>query len=167
MHARGETTFGKWGGVVEPIRVLIAESQGLLRTGLSSILRADPDISIVGEARDGLEAIKKARELKPEVILVVTSSDKGDRLDILSIIRENIPTSITVILTDSEEDDDVFRALSYGAHGYLLESTPDAEIVQAVKKAAAGEVVLSPSVAALLIRGKPEGHCPLCLNWSI
>ena len=142
--------------MAEPIRVLIAESQGPLRTGLSTILRADPDITIVGEARDGLEAIKKARELKPEVILIATSSDKGDRLDILSMIRANLPTSVTVVLADSEEEDDVFRALSCGVRGYLLKSTPDAEMAQALKQAAAGEVVLSPRVAAVLANGLRE-----------
>jgi DNA-binding NarL/FixJ family response regulator/class 3 adenylate cyclase/tetratricopeptide (TPR) repeat protein len=146
----------KWSGAVEQIRVLIAESQGPLRTGLSTILRADPDITIVGEARDGLEASKKARELKPEVILIDASSDKGDRLDILSMIRANFPTSITVVLADSEEEDDVFRAISYGAQGYLLKGSSTAEIAQALKKAAAGEVVLSPRVAAVLANGLRE-----------
>jgi DNA-binding NarL/FixJ family response regulator/class 3 adenylate cyclase/tetratricopeptide (TPR) repeat protein len=146
----------KWSGMAEPIRVFIAGSQGPLRTGLSSVLRADPDITVVGEARDGFKALKKARELKPEVILIDANFDKSSCLETISIIREYIPTAIPVIIADSEEEADVLHALRCGAHGYLFESTPDEEIVQALKKAAAGEVVLSPSVAAQLINGLPE-----------
>ena len=146
----------KWSGMAKPIRVFIAESQGPLRTALSNILRSDPDITIVGEARYSLEAIKKARELKPEVILIDANSDKSSCLETLSIIRENIPTAIPVIIADSEEEGDVSRALSFGARGYILESTPDTEIAQAVKRAAAGDVVLSPRVAAVLAKGWRE-----------
>lgn len=134
---------------MKPIRVLIAESHGQPRTGLAAHIAAFPDIIVVAEARDVPEVIKKARDLKPEAILIdFTNVTNG--LEILSQIKANLPTCATVALSDSEKENDVLRALSYGAQGCLLKRSPTAEIVQALKKVTAGEVVLPQSITTIL-----------------
>lgn len=139
-----------------PIHVLVVDDQGSSRTGLAALLRGNPDTLVVAEARNIPEVIKKARDLKPEVILVDLSSNKTDGLETVSQTRANLPRSVTVVLSDSEEEEDVFRALSCGAQGYLLRGSSAAEITQALKKAAAGEVVLSPKVSTVLEKGSWE-----------
>jgi len=135
-----------------PITVLIADDRSLFRAGLASILEAEPDIRVVGQASDVTEAVNKARELKPQVIISDVRLKGHDALELVAIIKDNLPAATTVILTDSEREDDVFRALLCGAQGYLLKSCSKAELLRAVLKAAAGEVMLSEGIAATLVK---------------
>ena len=146
--------------MAEAIRVLIADDHAVVRSGLANILGAEPDIKIIGEARDGLEAIQKAEELKPDVILMDIFMPRCSGLEATVVIRQKLPGARVLILTVSEREEDLFQALRLGAQGYLLKSATITEVVEAVRGTAAGEAMLSPHMAARLVaefRDKAEG----------
>lgn len=140
------------------VTVLIADAQEAFRVGLASILRTESDITVIGEARNGPEVIDKALKLRPRVILMELNLALHEEGDALSRIREALPLSMIVIISESQEERDVFQALSLGAQGYLLKSCSHIEIAQAVRGVAEGEVILSPSIATNLVRET--------LNWK-
>ncbi|MBM2825280.1 MAG: DNA-binding response regulator, NarL/FixJ family [Dehalococcoidales bacterium] len=133
------------------IKVLIVDDHALIRSGLCSILGAESDISVVGEARDGVEAVSKALELKPDVVIMDLFMPRSGGLDATRAIREELPGARVLLLTISERPEDVFPALRLGAQGYLLKNSSITEIVDAVRRTAAGEKVLSPAITGKLI----------------
>jgi NarL family two-component system response regulator LiaR len=137
--------------MAEEIRVLIADDHALIRAGLNTILEAEPDIKIVGEAGDGLEVINKALELKPDVILMDIFMPGCTGIEAMVTIKERFPGARILILTISDQDADLFKALKFGAQGYLLKGASISGVVDAIRRTAAGEVVLSPRVAAKLV----------------
>jgi len=137
--------------MAEVIRVLVVDDHAVVRAGMANILGAEPDISIVGEARDGLEAINKTLELKPDVILMDIFMPRCSGLEALVTIKESFPGASVLILTISDEEEDLFQALRFGAQGYLLKGATITEMVDAVRRTAAGEVMLSPYVVARLV----------------
>jgi DNA-binding NarL/FixJ family response regulator len=137
--------------MAEVIRVLVADDHPVIRAGLAKILGAESDITIVGEARDGLEAINKALELKPDVILMDIFMPRCSGLEATVAIREKLPDAKVLILTISEREEDLFQALRFGAQGYLLKSTTITEVADAVRMIAAGEAMLSPSIVTRLV----------------
>jgi len=137
--------------MVEQIRVLVADDHAAVRTGLANILGAEPDITIIGEANDGLEAIKKARELKPGIIFMDIFMPLCNGLEACATIRQELPDTRVLILTVSESEVDLFQALRLGAQGYLLKSATVTEVVDAVRRIAAGEAMLSASMITKLV----------------
>ena len=137
--------------MAETIRVLIADDHAVVRSGLANILGAEPDIKIIGEARDGLEAIEKAAELKPDVILMDIFMPRCSGLEATVSIRQKLPDVKLLILTISDREEDLFKALRFGAQGYLLKSASITEVVEAVRKTAASEAMLSPDIATKLV----------------
>ena len=137
--------------MAEKIKVLVADDHAVVRTGLVTILGEQPDIIIIGEAKDGLEAISKALELKPDVILMDIFMPNCTGLDAMISIRESLPDARVLILTVSEHEDDLFRALRFGAQGYLLKSANIDEVADAVRQVASGEAMLSPHIATRLV----------------
>jgi DNA-binding NarL/FixJ family response regulator len=137
--------------MVEVIEVLVADDHPVIRAGLAKILGAESDITIVGEARDGLEAINKALELRPDVILMDIFMPCCSGLEATMAIRQKLPDARLLILTISEREEDLFQALRLGAQGYLLKSATVTEVAEAVRKTAAGEAMLSPAIAARLV----------------
>jgi DNA-binding NarL/FixJ family response regulator len=137
--------------VVEPTRVLVADDHPVVRAGLVSILRADPNIRVVGEAKDGLEAISKSLELKPDVILMDVFMPGGTGLDVMVAVKDKLPGTKVLILTVSDQEDNVFQALRLGAQGYLLKSASINDVVDGVKRVAAGETLLSPGIVSRLV----------------
>lgn len=137
--------------MAEKIKVLVADDHAVVRTGLATILGEQPDIIIIGEAKDGLEAISKALELKPDVILMDIFMPNCTGLDAMISIRESLPDARVLILTVSEHEDDLFRALRFGAQGYLLKSANIDEVADAVRQVASGEAMLSPHIATRLV----------------
>ena len=133
------------------IRVIVADDHAVVRAGLVNILGADSDIEIVGEARDGLEAISKTLELNPDVILMDIFMPGCSGLEAMVVIRQKLPDIRVLIITISEREDDLFQALRLGAQGYLLKSASIIEVVEAVKRTAAGEAMLSPHIATRLV----------------
>jgi DNA-binding NarL/FixJ family response regulator len=137
--------------MAEVIKVLVADDHPVIRAGLAKILGTQSDITIVGEARDGLEAINKALELKPDVILMDIFMPRCSGLEATVAIRQKLPDARLLILTISEREEDLLQALRLGAQGYLLKSAAITEVAEAVRKTAAGEAMLSPSIAARLV----------------
>jgi len=134
-----------------PIRLLVVDDHPVVRDGLAGMLRGDPDFTVVGEAGDGVEAIERARELEPDVVLMDLRMPRmGGVTAIARLAQEGIGARV-LVLTTYDTDSDVLPAIEAGATGYLLKDAPRAELLRAVRAAARGESVLSPGVAARVL----------------
>ena len=134
------------------IQVLIADDHSVVRQGLRMFLSSDPELEIVGEARDGAEAVRLARQLRPDVVLMDLLMPVMDGIAATAAIRREVPDTEVVALTSVLEDAAVVDAVRAGAIGYLLKDTDAHELRRAIKAAAAGQVQLSPQAAARLLR---------------
>jgi two-component system, NarL family, response regulator LiaR len=134
------------------IRVLIADDHSVVRKGLRTFLGLSPELEIVGEASDGLEAVRLANDLKPDVVLMDLKMPRMDGIAATEAIRREHPDIEVIALTSILEDDSVVGAVRAGAIGYLLKDTEADELCRAIKAAAAGQVQLSPQAAARLMR---------------
>jgi DNA-binding NarL/FixJ family response regulator len=133
------------------IRVLIVDDHDLLRAGLSTVLGLDPDIDVVGEAGDGTAAVRMARELQPDVVLMDVQMPGGDGITATARISRECARTRVLVLTTFDIDDYVLGALRAGASGFLLKTTPPRELTAAVRACAAGETTLGPTVIARLV----------------
>jgi NarL family two-component system response regulator LiaR len=140
------------------IRILIADDHGVVRQGVRMYLALDPELEVVGEATNGEEAVTLARQLEPDVVLMDLLMPVMDGIAATATIRRDLPDTEVIALTSVLEDQAIYGAMRAGAIGYLLKNTKADELVQAIKAAAAGQVQLSPDVAARLMRevGVPE-----------
>lgn len=134
------------------IRVLVADDHRLFRQGIRSLLEEADDIQIVGEAKDGLEAVQKADVLEPDVVLMDVHMPAASGTEATQQILATHSDVRIIMLTVSEEDDDLFAAVRAGAVGYLLKNVDVDELVDAIHRAYAGEAMLSPVMAAKLMR---------------
>ena len=133
------------------IRLLIADDHPVVRDGLSGMFATDPDFEVVGQAGDGAEAVRLAGTLKPDVILMDLRMPGMDGVTaITELVRRKIPVRV-LVLTTYDTDTYVLPAIEAGATGYLLKDAPRAELLRAVRAAADGQGVLSPSVATRLM----------------
>lgn len=150
-----------------PIRVLIADDHSMVRQGLEMYFDGDPEVTLVGEARNGEEAVDLARKLQPDVVLMDLLMPNLDGIGATARIKQEMPEVEVVAMTSFLEESKVTEALEAGASGYLLKDAQADEVVQAVRSAHAGEVHLDPAVARLLAsrmrerRLKPEPAEPL------
>ncbi|MDV2990050.1 MAG: response regulator transcription factor [Dehalogenimonas sp.] len=133
------------------IKILIADDHAIVRNGLNNVLKDEPDMQVIGEACDGEETVRQALKLKPDVLLLDILMPQGGGLTALANIIDKLPTAKVLILTISDREDDLFKALRYGAHGYLLKEAGINEVVDAVRRIAAGEVILSSQMVANLV----------------
>ena len=136
------------------IRILLADDEELVRTGLRMILRSEPDLEIVGEAVNGEDALRKVSDLAPDVLLLDLRMPDGDGLAVL----RRLPAGAlpVVVLTTFDTDANVQEALLAGAAGFLLKDAPAAQLVAAVRAAASGDAVLSRSVARRVVERLPH-----------
>jgi len=132
-------------------KVLIADDHKVVREGLSAILETKDDIEIVGEARDGGEAVEKARALVPDVILMDVSMPGMTGIEATRIIKRELPHIGVIALTMYEEQQYIFDLVRAGATGYLLKDSDSAQIVAAIRAISRGESLIHPSVASKIL----------------
>ncbi|MEM7530957.1 MAG: response regulator transcription factor [Chloroflexota bacterium] len=134
------------------IRILIAEDHHLIREGLVKLLETEEDLEVIGQAVDGVEAVLKARSLKPDVILLDLMMPRKNGIEAIVEIKAENPEARILVLTSFSDDDKVFSAIKAGALGYLLKDVSPDELVQAMRDVYHGESSLHPAIARKLIR---------------
>jgi len=134
-----------------PIRVLLVDDDALMRAGLEAIFASDRAVEVVGEAVDGHEALARARELRPDVVLMDVRMPALGGIAATREIVASLPDARVVILTTFEDDEYIFGALTAGASGFLLKRTSPELLIEAIKAVAAGDSLLSPSVTRRVI----------------
>ncbi|MGC8855333.1 MAG: response regulator [Anaerolineae bacterium] len=132
-------------------RVLLADDHALFREGLAGIIAAQPDMEVVGEASDGVEALIKAQELKPDLVLMDVQMPGMDGLEATRQIKQALPETIIVVLTVRDDDEKLFQALKNGAQGYLLKDIRSHEMLTMLRGALRGEAALSTALAARIL----------------
>ncbi|MFF4283339.1 response regulator [Streptomyces kronopolitis] len=133
------------------IRVLLADDEDLVRSGLSMILQADPDVSLVAEARNGVEAVQLTRLYRPDIVLMDIRMPAMDGLTATEQLRQLPQSPKVVVLTTFDLDEYVHAALEAGAMGFLLKNIPPRDLTQAVRTVHNGDAMLAPSVTRRLI----------------
>jgi DNA-binding NarL/FixJ family response regulator len=139
------------GGSPDPIRVLIADDHALFRRGLEMVLVEEPDIELVGQASDGAEAVSRAGEALPDVVLMDIRMPKTSGIEAARAMKEAAPSAKIVMLTISDEEEDLFEAIRSGASGYLLKDIPLDEVADAVRSVYGGQSLINPSMAGKLL----------------
>lgn len=134
------------------LRIMIVDDHRLVRRGIANLLSSQADMDVVGEAGDGSQAIRLAQELQPDVILMDIRMPECDGITATRIIKAQCPDSHVVVLTVSEEDEDLFEALKSGAEGYLLKDTDPEYLFESLRDVANGQAAMSATMAAKLIQ---------------
>jgi DNA-binding NarL/FixJ family response regulator len=138
------------------VRVLLADDQELLRAGFRMVLEAQDDISVVGEAVDGDEAIRETARLSPDVVLMDVRMPGTDGIHATRVIAEQHPASRVLILTTFDLDEHAFAGLRAGASGFLLKDVPPSELISAIRSVASGDAVVAPRVTRRLLESFAE-----------
>ena len=133
------------------IRVLVADDQELYRRGLEVVLSTEDDISMVAEASDGAEAVTRAEEFAPDVVLMDIRMPRVDGIEAARRIKELVPSTRIIMLTVSDEDTHLYDAIKAGANGYLLKDIAIEEVPSSIRRVFAGESLISPSMASKLL----------------
>lgn len=133
------------------IKILLADDHELIRTGIRNLIGGNKDFSIVGEAGDGEETIRRVRELKPDVLIVDISMPKLTGIEVTRHVREHFPEVKVLVLTMHENVEYVYQIFKSGAGGYLLKNAGKDEITSAIYAVAGGERFFSPRVSELMI----------------
>lgn len=133
------------------ITLVVADDHPIVRGGIVALLAAEPDVEVVAEAADGHEAVAAALEHRPSVVLTDLRMPNLDGVGAIEAIRADWPDAAIVVLTTYDTDEAIVRAIEAGAAGYLLKDAPSDDLVDAVRRAAAGETVLAPPVAKRLV----------------
>ena len=136
----------------ERIRIIIADDHAVVREGLEAILSAQPDMTLVGVATNGAEAVSLTEGLKPDVILMDLVMPQMDGLAAIRSIMADHPDARILVLTSFADDERVFPAIKAGAMGYLLKDTPREGLLQAIREVAQGQVSLHPTIARRMLR---------------
>lgn len=144
------------------IRVLIAEDHAIVRGGLRALLATEPDMEVIGEAADGVEAVAKARALRPDVILMDLMMPRKTGTEAIEEIKQADPAARVLVLTSFAEDEKVFPAIRAGAQGYLLKDSTPQELLDAIRRVYQGEASLHPTIAHKLMRelNRPAARQP-------
>ncbi len=135
----------------EPIRVLIADDHALFRRGLEMVLEEEDDIDLVGQASNGTEAVTVVSESLPDVVLMDIRMPKSSGIEACRATKDVAPSAKIVMLTISDEEEDLFEAIRAGASGYLLKDIPLDEVAEAVRAVHGGQSLINPSMAGKLL----------------
>jgi NarL family two-component system response regulator LiaR len=146
--------------MAHPIRILIADDHAIVREGLRALIGGKPDLELIGEAADGQEAIERAHDLHPEVILMDLVMPRKSGLEAICEIRQDNPQARILVLTSFAEDAQVLSAIKAGALGYLLKDSSPHELIEAIRCVHRGQSSLHPDVARKLILGMNPPQAP-------
>jgi two-component system NarL family response regulator len=138
-------------GRPEPIRTMIVDDHALFRRGLEMVLEEEDDIELVGQASDGAEAVEKAGESLPDVVLMDIRMPRSSGIQACRAMKEVAPSAKIVMLTISDEEEDLFEAIRAGASGYLLKDLPLDEVAETVRAVHGGQSLINPSMAGKLL----------------
>jgi DNA-binding NarL/FixJ family response regulator len=138
-------------GPGDPIRVLVVDDHALFRRGLEMVLAQESDVEVVGEASDGAEAVTKATELLPDIVLMDVRMPRRGGIDACTAIKEVVPSAKIIMLTISDEEADLYDAIKAGATGYLLKEISIDEVATAIRAVSNGQSLISPSMASKLL----------------
>jgi DNA-binding NarL/FixJ family response regulator len=136
---------------MEKIRVLLVDDHVLFRKGLVSLMALRPELEVVGEADDGNEALARARELKPDLVLMDINMPNCNGLEATRLIKAELPDLRIVMLTVSEQEEDLYEAIKSGAQGYLLKNLRPESLFEMMQDAVRGEAPISPGIAAKIL----------------
>ena len=142
---------------MKPIRIIIADDHALLRRGLAALLGFDKDISVVGDAKNGADAVKVAMQLRPDVVVMDLSMPAMDGVEATRLIRSALPETRVLILTTYSSSIDVARAIEAGASGALVKDTEDDYLIASIHTIAAGGMAFSPEIKAMI---REDPHPP-------
>ena len=137
----------------EKKRMVIVEDHTILRQGLRSLLSASKNLEVVGEAADGLDGVKRAKTLRPDVVLLDLHMPGTPGKDALKLLLEEVPETKVLMLTVSEDAEDLIETLRSGATGYLLKNIDTEMLLDSVRRAAEGEAMVSPQMTGKLVQG--------------
>jgi two-component system NarL family response regulator len=135
----------------DAIMVLICDDHALFRRGLMMVLESEDGVEVVGEAEDGEEAVRQAEELTPDVVLMDVRMPGVSGIDAARAIAETVPSTRILMLTVSDEEDDLYDAIKAGATGYLLKEISIEEVASAIRSVMTGQSLISPSMASKLL----------------
>mgnify|MGYP001256699632 CR=1 FL=1 len=137
---------------MKKIRVLLVEDQAVVREGLAAILSYVSDIEVVGQAKDGIEAVEMLSEARPDVVLLDLVMPRQDGLATIPIIKEKLPEAHILVLTSFADNERVYQAIKFGAQGYMLKDATHTQLIQGIRDVALGQATLYPSIAMRVIR---------------
>jgi two-component system, NarL family, response regulator NreC len=133
------------------LRILLADDHGIVRRGLKSLLESQSGLEVVGEAADGLEALRLCGELSPDLLIIDISMPSMNGIEVASRAQKLDPAPRVIILSMHSDESYIMRALSAGARGYLVKDATDEDLIPAVRSVAAGKPFFSPAVTAVLM----------------
>lgn len=137
---------------MEPLRILLVDDHVLFRKGIASLLASRQDMTVVGEASDGDEAVRMAKETSPDIILLDVNMPKRDGLETLKIVKQEMPAVQVVMLTVSDDDDTLFEAIKNGAKGYLLKNLEPQQLYKMLEGVHEGEAAISGTIASKILQ---------------
>ncbi len=135
----------------DPIRVMIVDDHALFRRGLIMVLESEEGVDVVAEAEDGEEAIRKAEEFAPDVVLMDVRMPRVSGIEATRSISEVVPSAKILMLTVSDEEEDLYEAIKAGANGYLLKEISIEEVADSIRAVVQGQTLITPSMASKLI----------------
>ncbi len=132
---------------MEKLRILVVDDHTLFREGIVNILNAQPDMQVIAQASDGLEAVVLARSLRPDIVLMDIHMPGTDGIEATRLIKRDVPETYVLMLTVRDEDEKLFEAIKSGAQGYLLKTIRAQQLIDMLHAAQRGELTLSPGLA--------------------